>query len=905
MMSDANIYACGYNYVSNEGRYLAVGSESGVVSVLDTAANVEPENFVADYWQSHNNNIFDICWTPDDRYIVTASGDQTSKLFDVEQRKCVSVLGRHRSSVKTVTFNPREPNMFATATRDGTIALWDVRCTGVLIGDEYTQRSVHEIPDAHSLSMVISKKKKKILNTTSCQSVVSVKYLRHDSNMLASAGASDGLVKFWDIRSKGHEPVEISTPPSTTGRTYGFVSMIVDPSGTKLYAASKDNTIHEYSTLSLGSPIRSFTSPKLCIDNFFIKTTISPDGKVLACGSNADKSVYMFDLSKGGDDRAPVLLKGHEQGVSAVDWCKTDFEQLASCSDDYVVRVWNVHHARNDVENESGRAEEDEFGLKHYIGRAHKGLVRERKPAPTLPSAGSDKIPMIDTSAAPALTAIPIIESRNISPETVVQSPGPTPVATANYSRDQSAASSPTAIHNLTHDRERTLLPALASSSPIQSPTAPASTENVDSTFGTRKGKASSTDATPAKKTSARKSLGGRRSVQSSPVQMVLGKYFLPKPKEKSGLGAGGSSSSDVLAFDEKKEGMVVNKEDAEALLSLDAFVDVGGNEENVTPAMVPVAIEKPEESAAAGSSSKGTDIAKPTNTIPSSAAPSAAQPSKRTFGTLNPSTSNQLSKADSPNVLNNSNGITMSRNSSNRSALSVVESRNSTPGNKANAGVKSKRTYSQSSTGSRSSSLFGNSESSLQTAMFKAGFGGGNGSSSSTCTSPAVFASSTTGGGIEDEDLTQISKRVKLDRAGSAALSNDDLVSFLDDAIGTSDSSCIPGKEPPARPNASKLPVPYSPQVSKVNELYSSSCSFAAAASTCAPDEDVECGLFCGCGCPMIDSETCKCVKYTSTIIQSKGKKRHDGVVVFDCLDLGVEKENVCPFHYEQWTTR
>ncbi|KAJ3067769.1 hypothetical protein HDU98_009030, partial [Podochytrium sp. JEL0797] len=39
----ANTYACAYNFESNDGKYLAIGSENGRVSVLDTTQSADNE----------------------------------------------------------------------------------------------------------------------------------------------------------------------------------------------------------------------------------------------------------------------------------------------------------------------------------------------------------------------------------------------------------------------------------------------------------------------------------------------------------------------------------------------------------------------------------------------------------------------------------------------------------------------------------------------------------------------------------------------------------------------------------------------------------------------------------------------------------------------------------------------
>ena len=39
----------------------------------------------------------------------------------------------------------------------------------------------------------------------------------------------------------------------------------------------------------------------------------------------------------------PLVLKGHDDEVTGVAWCRTDGTQLATCGDDAAVRLWRVH----------------------------------------------------------------------------------------------------------------------------------------------------------------------------------------------------------------------------------------------------------------------------------------------------------------------------------------------------------------------------------------------------------------------------------------------------------------------------------------------------------------------------------------------------------------------------------
>src|SRR6186713_403382 len=72
----------------------------------------------------------DVQFSSDDSYLATGSGDQTAQIIDVRTQQCVSVLARHKSSVKQVRFQPGDDKIVATSSRDGAVQIWDLRCKG-------------------------------------------------------------------------------------------------------------------------------------------------------------------------------------------------------------------------------------------------------------------------------------------------------------------------------------------------------------------------------------------------------------------------------------------------------------------------------------------------------------------------------------------------------------------------------------------------------------------------------------------------------------------------------------------------------------------------------------------------------------------------------------------------------
>ena len=90
---------------------------------------IEPGYRPAEQWFAHDNAIFDVAWCHRDDRLLTASGDQSVKLWDVETNVCHRTFKRHNGSVKAVSVRPDGGcgDVFASCGRDGTIALWDAR----------------------------------------------------------------------------------------------------------------------------------------------------------------------------------------------------------------------------------------------------------------------------------------------------------------------------------------------------------------------------------------------------------------------------------------------------------------------------------------------------------------------------------------------------------------------------------------------------------------------------------------------------------------------------------------------------------------------------------------------------------------------------------------------------------
>ncbi|KPP63132.1 hypothetical protein Z043_118634, partial [Scleropages formosus] len=367
-------------------------STEGIVRIYDTD---KQKNQVLKEWMAHDNAVFDIAWVPGEPKLVTASGDQMAKLWDVNAGEMLGIFKGHQCSLKSVAFTrqekgstcvPVEPRraapveneclsfsaaVFCTGGRDGNIMIWDTRCSKK---DGY-YRQVKQISGAHnkvdrhtpsktkrrrlpirgmapSVVSVASSPPSRSLSSSdssgqavklcrvssqdSQQSVTVV--LFRDGNTLISSGAVDGTIKMWDLRKNytahHHDPV-----PLQMYLYPGYSGLTLDSTGSSLFSNCTDDNIYMFNLTGLRTaPVAVFSGH--LNSSFYVKSSVSPDNQFLASGSS-DHDAYIWKIS---DPKSPpVMLQGHSQEVTSVAWCPTDFTKIASCSDDNTVRIWRLN----------------------------------------------------------------------------------------------------------------------------------------------------------------------------------------------------------------------------------------------------------------------------------------------------------------------------------------------------------------------------------------------------------------------------------------------------------------------------------------------------------------------------------------------------------------------------------
>ncbi|NXD68451.1 DTL protein, partial [Eolophus roseicapillus] len=352
-------FGCAFSTAPNLEHVLAVANEEGFVRLYDTEAQT-PSKRIFKEWQAHSNAVFDLAWVPGEHRIVTASGDQTAKVWDVQAGELLGACKGHQCSLKSVAFSRFEKAVFCTGGRDGNIMVWDTRCNK----KDGFYRQVKQISGAHNVvdKQTPFKPKKKRQNLRGLAPLVDFQQsvtvvLLQDEHTLISAGAVDGVIKVWDLRKNyaayRQDPVPFKSfcYPGTSTRKLGYSSLVLDSTGANLFANCTDDSIYMFNMTSLRTtPVAVFSGHQN--STFYIKSSTSPDDQFLVSGSS-DCNAYIWKVSE--PSLPPRILLGHSQEVTSIAWCPSDFTKIATCSDDNTVRIWRLRHRPEEEKSASSK----------------------------------------------------------------------------------------------------------------------------------------------------------------------------------------------------------------------------------------------------------------------------------------------------------------------------------------------------------------------------------------------------------------------------------------------------------------------------------------------------------------------------------------------------------------------
>jgi WD40 repeat protein len=264
------------------------------------------------------SGIGTLALSPDGRTVATGADDELIRLWDLKTQAQQRALTGHSGWVEHLAFSPdgkilastqtyvdlsiigrpRPPDSVVTQTQE--VHFWDP-ATGQLLG----RLPVPRLPGRENRSIFIT-------------------FSRGGRFLIAEN--SQGVVRFWDMRTRGIERTLFLDGVAATG-------LALSPDGTRLVTIGARNSVTIRDADS-GREIRALRGHEGSV----LTLAFSPDGKTLA-SAGADGTVRLWNPDF---EQERLALRGHTGGINAVAF-SSDGALLASGGSDGTIRLWQGH----------------------------------------------------------------------------------------------------------------------------------------------------------------------------------------------------------------------------------------------------------------------------------------------------------------------------------------------------------------------------------------------------------------------------------------------------------------------------------------------------------------------------------------------------------------------------------
>ena len=298
----------------------------------------------------HSSRVTAIVWSPDGKYLASASYDKTVQIWDASNGQNILTYKGHRQHVNALAWSP-DSKYLASASDDGTVQTWEAGTGKTCITFRSHIEEVSAVawsPDGFSIASGGSDKTVKVWKAKSEKLIYT--YTEHSDKIqsiawspngrwVASAG-KDRKVHIWDPTKEPAKHSFFSTILSFTRKTETLnehngqiFSVAWSPDSRRIASASGDRRV------LVGDAQTKKILFSMGENSTSIKNAViwSPKGEHIAIGGN-DKTVQIWNVN---NRKLTFVYSGHTGYVTTIAW-SPDGSKVASASSDRTIQIWQA-----------------------------------------------------------------------------------------------------------------------------------------------------------------------------------------------------------------------------------------------------------------------------------------------------------------------------------------------------------------------------------------------------------------------------------------------------------------------------------------------------------------------------------------------------------------------------------
>eukprot|EP01103_Thecamoeba_quadrilineata_P016414 TRINITY_DN5482_c0_g1_i1.p1 TRINITY_DN5482_c0_g1~~TRINITY_DN5482_c0_g1_i1.p1 ORF type:complete len:1835 (+),score=369.73 TRINITY_DN5482_c0_g1_i1:132-5507(+) len=282
---------------SPRGKKIVSASQDNSIKLWNATTGAELANLTI-----HENWVTCCVFSPDEHHFVSGSADKTLIVWDAKTYTPLHFLREHTKDITSCCYSPTKEHI-ASASLDSTIKIWNTT----------TYRCVATLP---------------------CDSIVlALTYSPRDAKYLLST-SRNGAVILWNPRT-GEHVLNLDKHHQAAATCCAF-----SPKGDLFASGSEDEKLIIWNLN--GNPVHVLTGEH--------------KGKVLGCvfldnnlivSASSDRTLKVWDLTT---KKVKVTLWGHSSSVVC---CATSSKRLVSASMDWTLKIWDIPDKQDTFNNNS------------------------------------------------------------------------------------------------------------------------------------------------------------------------------------------------------------------------------------------------------------------------------------------------------------------------------------------------------------------------------------------------------------------------------------------------------------------------------------------------------------------------------------------------------------------------